>query len=283
MRGRNPDRAKRSLGQNFLVDPNLQRKIADELEAGPSDVVLEVGPGHGELSAHLVGTVAHLVLIEKDADLARELRERWAGEPSVRVIEGDALDIDLRAVTDTDRDVRILSNLPYNVTSPLLFAFLAVRPPPLRLVVMVQREVGERIVARPGSKTYGALSVGVQAVARAELRFGVGRQVFRPRPAVDSAVLRIDPIPERVAAVDADRLRRVTRALFNRRRKQLQRILRTSPELGRLPEAADWLRQRGIDPRARPETLTPEQIVALANQLPPTRDGGVGVGDAGSG
>jgi len=261
------ERAKRSLGQNFLVDPNLQRKIVAELEAGPDDVVLEVGPGHGELSAHLVGTVGRLVLVEKDAELARALAARWAGEPRVRVVEGDALDLDLGAAREPGRDLRILSNVPYNVTSPLLFALLAVRPPARRIVVMVQREVAERVVARPGSKTYGALSVGVQAVADAELRFGVGRQVFRPRPDVDSAVLRIEPDPARIAAVDAGRLRVLTRALFNRRRKQLQKILRTSPELGPIPDPEGLLAALGLDPRARPEALSPEAIVALADRI----------------
>lgn len=263
-----PDRAKRSLGQNFLIDPNLQRKIVEELEAGPDDVVLEVGPGHGELSEHLVGGVHRLILIEKDAELAGALAARWAGEPTVRVVEGDALDLDLGAAHEPGHDLLILSNVPYNVTSPLLFAFLAVRPPPRRIVVMVQREVADRVVADPGTKTYGALTVGVRAVARAELRFGVGRQVFRPRPDVDSAVLRIDPDPARIEAVDAGRLRVLTRALFGRRRKQLQKILRTAPELGPVAEPSALLADLGLDPRARPEALTPAEIVALSERIP---------------
>ena len=267
MRGSGSDAAKRSLGQNFLIDPNLQRKIVDELEAGPGDVVLEVGPGHGELSEHLVAAVHRLVLIEKDAKLAAALAARWADRPKVHVIEGDALELDLGVAREPGHDLLILSNVPYNVTSPLLFAFLAVRPPPRRIVVMVQREVADRIVAEPGSKTYGALSVGVQAVARAELRFAVGRQVFRPRPDVDSAVLRIDPDPASAVGVDAPRLRDVTRALFSRRRKQLQKILRTAPELGPVADPDSLLAALGLDPRARPETLSPREIVALSERL----------------
>lgn len=268
MTGTRRDRPKRSLGQNFLIDPNLQKKIVEELEAGPDDIVLEVGPGHGELSEHLVGHVHRLILVEKDRELAGALAARWAGDPTVRVVEGDALELDLGAVHEPGHDLLILSNVPYNVTSPLLFAFLAVRPPPRRIVVMVQREVADRVVAEPGTKTYGALTVGVRAVARAELRFGVGRRVFRPRPDVDSAVLRIDPDPERIESVDPDRLRVLTRALFGRRRKQLQKILRTAPELGPVADPSALLADLGLPPRARPESLSPAEIVALSERIP---------------
>ncbi len=260
--------AKRSLSQNFLIDPNLQRKIVRTLDAGPDDVVLEVGPGHGELSEHLVGRVHRLVLVEKDRELAAALRERWGGRDDVAVWEGDALELDLGAAREPDRALRILSNVPYHVTSPLIFAFLGLRPPPVRLVLTVQREVAERIVAPPGSRAYGALSVGVRAAADARLAFGVGRKAFRPVPDVDSAVLTIDPDPGRAARVDADRLRVVTRAAFNKRRKQLQKILRTSPELG--PAAADpegLCERLGLDPRSRPEELEPEVYVRLSHLL----------------
>ncbi len=260
--------AKRSLSQNFLIDPNLQRKIVRALDAHADDIVLEVGPGHGELSDHLVGRVHRLVLVEKDRELAAALRERWGGRDDIAVWEGDALDLDLGAAGESDRGLRILSNVPYNVTSPLIFAFLGVRPPPVRIVLTVQREVAERIVAPPGTRAYGALSVGVRAVADVRLAFGVGRRAFRPIPEVDSAVLTIDPDPERAERVDADRLRAVTRAAFNKRRKQLQKILRTSPELG--PAAGDpegVCRRLGLDPRSRPEELEPEAYVRLSRLL----------------
>jgi 16S rRNA (adenine1518-N6/adenine1519-N6)-dimethyltransferase len=260
-------RPKRSLGQNFLIDPNLQRKIVEELGATPEDVVLEVGPGHGELSAHLVGRVARLVLIEKDRDLAADLAGRWQDEPGVEVVEADALQVDLSAWHVPGRDLRVLSNVPYNVTSPLLFAFLEIRPPPRRLVLTVQREVAERVVAKPGSRTYGALSVGVQAVAEAALAFPVSRRAFRPVPDVESAVLRIEPNPARIETIDTDRLRTLSRALFGRRRKQLQKILRTAPELDPPEDVRGFLERLGIDPSARPETLSPERIVALSEAL----------------
>ncbi|MDX1577609.1 MAG: 16S rRNA (adenine(1518)-N(6)/adenine(1519)-N(6))-dimethyltransferase RsmA [Gemmatimonadota bacterium] len=260
-------RAKRALGQNFLVDPNLQRKIVEELGASPGDAVLEVGPGHGELSRHLAGRVARLVLVEKDRDLAAELGDRWAGRDDVTVVEGDALDMDLADLAPAGRALRIVSNVPYNVTSPLLFAFLSLRPPATRIVVMVQREVAERIVSAPGRKTYGALSVGVQAIADADLVFTVGREAFRPRPDVESAVLRIVPDPERVRAIDEAALRHVTRVFFNRRRKQMQKTLRTAPELAFEGDAIAFLRALGLDPRARPETIAPEAFVELSRAL----------------
>ncbi len=260
--------AKRSLSQNFLVDPNLQRKIVRTLDARAEDVVLEVGPGHGELSEHLVGRVHRLVLVEKDRELAAALRGRWGARDDVAVWEGDALELDLGAAREPGRALRILSNVPYHVTSPLIFAFLGLRPPPVRIVLTVQREVAERVVAPAGSRAYGALSVGVRAAADARLAFGVGRKAFRPVPDVDSAVLTIEPDPERAARVDADRLRAVTRAAFNKRRKQLQKILRTSPELG--PAASDpeaVCRLLGLDPRSRPEELEPEVYVQLSRLL----------------
>ncbi|MDX1396645.1 MAG: 16S rRNA (adenine(1518)-N(6)/adenine(1519)-N(6))-dimethyltransferase RsmA [Gemmatimonadota bacterium] len=260
-------RAKRSLGQNFLIDPNLQRKIVDELAAGADDVVLEVGPGHGELSRHLAGAVHRLVLVEKDGALGAELEARWGGDESIRIVVGDALEIDLSAFHEEGRDLRIISNVPYNITSPLIFAFLDIRPPPRRLVLTVQREVADRIVAGPGSRTYGALSVGVQAVAEARIAFGVGRRAFRPVPDVESAALVIDPAPDRMAAVDTGALRTVTRAMFGRRRKQIQKILRTAPELASRLDAASLPERIGALPTDRPEALSPEQFIAIASAL----------------
>lgn len=266
-------RPKRALGQNFLVDPNIQRKIVRELDPQPADVVLEVGPGHGELSQHLVGRCRRLVLVEKDRDLARGLRARWGERPDVDVVEGDALRIGLpEFVRDADA-VRVVSNVPYNITSPLVFAFLELEPAASRIVLTVQREVAERIVAPPGIKAYGALSVGVQAIADASLAFRVGRQAFRPVPAVDSAVVRLAPRPD-AADVDRAALRTLTRACFNRRRKQLQKTLRTAPELSFAGDAEAILARLSIDPAARPEILDPATFVRLATLLRAAREGG---------
>jgi 16S rRNA (adenine1518-N6/adenine1519-N6)-dimethyltransferase len=267
MRAETPEhrRAKRSLSQNFLIDQNLQEKILRELDAGPQDVVLEIGAGHGELGGRLAGRVAEVVLVEKDDDLAPELRDRFADHESVRVVHDDALEVDLSALIPAGRAYRVLSNLPYAITTPLLFRILDMRPPSERVVVTVQREVAERIVAEPGSKTYGALSVGVQVRGAPRIAFRIGRNAFRPVPAVDSAVIVIDSDPGAPAAEEKAALRRLTRVLFGQRRKQLQKILRSAPEYRLSEQDVERLAATvGFDPRDRPEQLHPGEMRALA-------------------
>jgi 16S rRNA (adenine1518-N6/adenine1519-N6)-dimethyltransferase len=192
-RGGRRVRAKRSLSQNFLVDPNLRRKLVETLGAGPEDTVLEVGPGHGELSERLVGEVSRLILVEKDDRLAELLIQRWGPRDDLCLVHADVLDLDLSTLVAGGPAPRVISNVPYSITSPLLFRFLDIRPLPSRIVVLVQEEVGRRIVADPGTRAYGALSVGVRARATAHVEFRVGRQAFRPIPAVDSVAVVIEP------------------------------------------------------------------------------------------
>lgn len=259
---------KRSLSQNFLLDPNLQRKIVDELGAPEGAAVLEVGAGHGELSQHLVGRAAPLVLVEKDDALAAELRERWGDRGDVRIVHGDALELDLTAALPADRPYRVLSNVPYGITSPLLFRLLELEPAPERVVVTVQEEVAQRIAAEPGSGAFGSLTVGIQARADVRIAFRVSRHAFRPEPDVESATVAIVPDPARIGALPDRALRRLTRAAFSRRRKQLQTILRTAPAYGLEREAAEAVcRSLGVDPRIRPEKLSPAQFVELARRL----------------
>ena len=266
-------RAKRSLSQNFLVDHNIRRKIVTELGAGPDDAVLEVGPGHGELSDLLVGQVSRLVLVEKDDQLAAEVAERFMDREDVRVVHGDALEVDLAGLLRGDGAGLLISNVPYGITSPLIFRFLEMQPIPRRMVLLVQREVAERIAACAGNKVYGALSVGVQARAAVRIAFRVGRQAFRPIPAVDSAVIVIEPRPDAAARERQGDLRVLTRAAFSRRRKQLGRILRSAPEYDLSAESIDRiLEAEGVSPQARPETLTPDQFVDLAARLAGARD-----------
>lgn len=239
--------------------------------------MLEVGPGHGELSELLVGRVAHLVLVEKDDRLAPELAERWAGRPEVDVVHGDALEVDLSSLVageGTARSspgpsgrLRLISNVPYAITSPLLFRLLDVRPLPARIVVLVQAEVATRITARPGGKDYGALTVGVRVRATAEQAFGVSRTCFRPVPDVDSTAVVLTP-HEGPSPSELEAVRRLVRAAFSRRRKQLRTILRSAPDYELTREEADAvLGELGIVSRARPETLAPEDFLALAAHL----------------
>ncbi|HEX2078144.1 MAG TPA: 16S rRNA (adenine(1518)-N(6)/adenine(1519)-N(6))-dimethyltransferase RsmA [Longimicrobium sp.] len=262
-----PPRAKRSLGQNFLVDPNLQRRIVDALRPSPDDEVMEIGPGQGALTRHLAGRVGRLTLVELDDELARRLAEELAGNPSVRVIHRDVLQVPLEEVTADPARLKVIGNIPYNITTPILFGLLERRPRPREIVLMVQKEVADRILAPPGGKTYGALAVGVRAVAEAERVLNVGRKAFRPVPDVESAVVRIVPHdPPRVEVEDERALRTLTRAAFGQRRKQFQRILRDAYGLS-VEEVEALGRELGMDLQARPESFPPERFVDLARAL----------------
>lgn len=261
-------RPKRSLSQNFLVDPNLRRKLVDELDPAAGEAILEVGPGHGELTELLLERVDRLVVIEKDDDLAAELEARWGGSARLRVVPGDALEVDLTTHLPVGAAYSIISNIPYAITSPLVFRFLDLDPPPRRIVATVQREVADRIVAAPGSRAYGALSVGVQVRAKVRIAFKVGRRAFRPVPSVDSAAIIMDRRADALSAAAFMDVRRLTRVAFGQRRKQLQKILRSAPELGLSPEAVDAvLDQTELDGRMRPEQLSPGQFVSLAERV----------------
>lgn len=261
-------RARRSLGQNFLVDPNLQRRIVDAVDAGPDDEVLEIGPGRGALTLHLEGRVGRLVLVELDDDLADHWAATFADRPDVEVVHGDVLEADLADLSPDPSSLRVVGNIPYNITTPILFHLLE-QPRPARIVLMVQKEVGERIVAAPGTGAYGALAVGVRSVADARLLFAVSRKAFRPVPGVDSVVLEIVPhVPPRLDARDEADLRRLTRAAFQWRRKQMQKTLRDHPDLDLDRERVAAVgRSLGLDLRRRPETLSPDDLLALARAI----------------
>ncbi len=265
-------RPKRSLGQNFLVDGNLQRSIVDALDVGPSDEVLEIGPGTGALTRHLVGKPRRLVLVELDDRLAAQLADDLGGRTDVHVVHQDILATNLADLVEDVGTLKVIGNIPYNRTSDIVFRLLE-RPRPGQIVLMVQKEVGERMAASPGSKTYGALSVGVQSVARVERVLRVPRSAFRPVPGVDSVVVRIRPIrPSPLDPEEELRLRTLTRAAFQRRRKQFQRILRDHPSYRLEPRVLKDIEARGhLDLTARPETLSPEDFVRLAGLLATAR------------
>jgi 16S rRNA (adenine1518-N6/adenine1519-N6)-dimethyltransferase len=266
--------AKRSLGQNFLVDTNIQRRIVKSLSAGIDDVVIEIGPGRGALTRHLEGAVRWLVLVELDDHLAASLSEEYAGRYDVVVVHADVLAVTLQELAPEDAevaDLTVVGNIPYNITTPILFHLLE-RPRPREIVLMVQDDVAARIVASVGTKEYGALSVGVRTVASVERLFKVGRKAFRPVPGVDSAIIRIRPThPPSMSVEEEEGLRRLVRAAFQWRRKQLGKILRDHGDLayeaGVVERAVESV---GASLQDRPERLTPEQFVALAAALPRT-------------
>ncbi len=260
-------RAKRSLGQNFLIDPNIQRKIVAAIEPGPDDEVLEIGPGVGALTRHLAGTVKRLVLVELDNDLAARLRDEFAGDPSVEVINEDVLDVPLERVSGDPAALKVIGNIPYNITTPILFSLLERRPRPAMIVLMVQREVADRILEPAGSKTYGALAVGVQAVADVSRVMNVSRDAFRPVPDVMSSVVKIVPHnPPRLSPDEETALRELTRAAFQQRRKQFQRILRDAWDLS-VDEVTAVGSAAAMDLVQRPETFPPQKFIDLARVL----------------
>jgi 16S rRNA (adenine1518-N6/adenine1519-N6)-dimethyltransferase len=250
-------RAKRRLGQHFLTDPRLLGRIADALGAGPADTVLEIGPGPGGLTAALAERAGRIVAIEKDADLVPALRRRF---PAATIVQGDALALDWRAVAGGP--FLVAGNIPYNITSPLLDK--ALDPPrPERIVFLVQKEVADRVSSSAGDPDYGALSVGVQSVARVERLFTVPAGAFQPRPKVDSAVLRLTPLAHPlVAPADQAGFRRLVVGLFGFRRKQMARGLRELTGWAAGPARAA-LDRAGIEPDVRPEVLPAEAFVRL--------------------
>jgi 16S rRNA (adenine1518-N6/adenine1519-N6)-dimethyltransferase len=254
-------RAKRRLGQHFLTDPRILARIADALEAGPADTVLEIGPGPGTLTKALLSRAGKVIAIEKDRELILPLRQLF---PDLKLIEGDALDIDWHGLTAGP--VLLTGNIPYNITSPLLDKAL-LPPRPQRIVFLVQKEVADRVVAAAGTPEYGALSIGIQVVAKAERLFTVPAGAFQPRPKVDSAVLRLTPLSRPPLADEArDSFRALVVGLFGFRRKQMLRALRelTGWEPAKVSAV---LAEVAIGETARPEVVGPLEFLRLHRAL----------------
>ncbi len=247
--------ARRSLGQHFLLDPNLTARIARSAGDLTRTTVIEVGPGPGGLTRSLLAAgAARVVAIEKDERCVAALSGLAGTYPDrLTVIGGDALEQDFEALAPPPR--RIVANLPYNIATPLLLRWLRTAAAFTGFTLMFQKEVADRIVADPGTAAYGRLSVVVQWLCSAELLFNVDARAFVPPPQVASAVVGLTPRPQPLAPADWTALTQVTAAAFGQRRKMLRGALRS---LGLAPEAA------GIDGRRRGETLTVDEFCALA-------------------
>jgi len=259
-------RAKKSLGQNFLLDLNLTRRIARA--AGPLNnvTIYEVGPGPGGLTRALLSEgAARVVAVERDKRCLPPLAEIAAAYPGkLEIVSADALELDERTLFGTSR-VRVAANLPYNIGTALLVKWLtAAQWPPFweSLTLMFQREVAERIVARPGTKAYGRLSVLAQWRSSAKIIFDVSRSAFVPPPKITSSIVRLEPLAAPVAPALLTNIEKVTAAAFGQRRKMLRQSLK-----GLAADAEERIRAAEIAPTARPEQLSVAEFASLARQF----------------
>jgi 16S rRNA (adenine1518-N6/adenine1519-N6)-dimethyltransferase len=249
----------RALGQNFVVDPNTVRRIVRLAGIGPGDHVVEVGAGLGSLTLELAAVGAHVVAIERDRHLIPALREVLEGAGDVDIVEADALTVDWAATLAGAERWAMVANLPYNVATPLVLDVLDGVPAIDRFLVMVQREVGERLAAGPGTRTYGIPSVKVAYWATAEVVGKVSREVFLPKPNVDSVLVRLTRRPGGPAtSADPARLFELVRTGFGQRRKMLRGALAGLVD----PHAFEVA---GVRPDARAEELTVEEWGRLAD------------------
>ncbi|QVW33821.1 16S rRNA (adenine(1518)-N(6)/adenine(1519)-N(6))-dimethyltransferase RsmA [Geobacter sulfurreducens] len=263
-------RARKALGQNFLTDRSVLSRIAALVSAGAGERILEIGPGKGALTSYLAEQAGQLVAVELDNRLVPLLRGSFSGNPSVTIIEGDILDLDLRETLGRygTPPWKVAANLPYNISTPVLFRLLDARDLFSRLVLMLQKEVGNRLAAGPGSKEYGVLSVLFQ------LHFDVTREIlvrpgsFHPVPKVDSVVLLFVPLAQpRVDVGDEDYFRRVVKASFAMRRKTLWNCLKGGALGVPTDGIRDVLARCGIDEGRRGETLSLHEFASLTKEL----------------
>jgi len=250
---------RKRFGQNFLTDDGVLYDIIRVIDPQPDDAMVEIGPGLAAMTRLLLQSLKHLHVVELDRDLVARLKKSFDAQ-KLTVHEGDALQFDFTAIpVPQDRKLRVVGNLPYNISSPLLFHLADIAPHVQDQHFMLQKEVVERMVAEPGGKAFGRLSVMLQWRYAMELMFVVPPTAFDPPPQVDSAIVRMIPLAQPLAC-DQSKLEQVVTKAFTQRRKVIRNCLS-----GMFTE--NDLIDTGIDPQARPETVPMEQFVALANRL----------------
>jgi 16S rRNA (adenine1518-N6/adenine1519-N6)-dimethyltransferase len=251
-------RARKRFGQHFLTDPGVIDAILRSVHATQDDVVVEIGPGQGAITAALAASAGHLHAIELDRDLVASLRRQYDGNANVTIHEADALAFDFSSLGDR---LRIVGNLPYNISTPLLFHLLKTRDQILDMHFMLQKEVVDRMAAAPGSKAYGRLGIMLGCHMNIESLFDVEQSAFDPPPEVMSAVVRLDPLPPGTHNIDDETLlSKIVTSAFMKRRKTIRNSLRN------IVEVAD-LEAVGIDPGLRPEQISISKYVKLSNHL----------------
>ena len=254
-------RARKRFGQNFLHDEHIIQRIIDAMAPAAGETIVEIGPGRGALTRHLVDGGADLHAIELDRDLAGYLQSLYHHNPHFTLHQGDVLKFDFSTLTETPDSLRIIGNLPYNISTPCLFHLLEYRHLIRDMLFMLQREVVERMAAAPGEKAYGRLSVMLQYHCRIEPLFEVPPGAFSPPPKVTSAIVRLVPLQApREPALDETLFASVVRHAFSRRRKTLKNALQ---DLINTETPLDW----PVDPGQRPERLDVRDFVRISNAL----------------
>ena len=249
---------RKRFGQHFLHDRNVVRRIVDTIAPLPGERVVEIGPGRGALTWDLLERAKELDVIEIDRDLAAALRADGRAGNALKMHVQDALTMDFLQLRDGGAPLRIVGNLPYNISTPLLFRLLEQRAAIADMHFMLQKEVVDRMTAKPSTKEYGRLTVMLAAAADAKRMFDVGPGAFQPKPKVWSAIVKITPVQQPRFAIGHDgALRQLVTAAFSARRKTLRNGLKTLL-------SSEQIEACGIDPQLRPETLTPEQFGLLA-------------------
>lgn len=256
------------LGQHFLNHPQLAEKIVKLAGASADDVVLEIGPGRGVLTAPLLQSCRHVIAIETDARLVAELRKQFAAAENLTLIHADVLEFDLSTLTQwTPPQIKVVANLPYSIATEIIFRLINQRQLFSELYLMVQKEVAERLVATPGGKTYGILAVLTQLYSESRLILKVPPGAFKPPPQVDSAVVAMKLFEQpRVGVADVEAFKKLVRTAFGTRRKMLRNALKSFLQSSRY----DWTvlcARLHITERARAEELSLEQWAALARYL----------------
>jgi len=254
-------RARKGLGQHFLVDRNVLDKIVSAAELEPSDTVIEVGPGLGILTGELVKKAANVIAIEADSKLASSLKRNLSKSPRLTVLNADVLQLDPRDLIESQRNYKVVANLPYYIAAPILRHFLEASLKPSLMVVMVQKEVGQSIVAAPGNMSI--LGISVQLYGKPTIVDYVPAQSFYPQPKVDSAIVRIEVYPK--PAIDVESIAgffEIVKAGFSAPRKQIKNSLALGLQLDSAA-VVELLQQAGVAPQRRPETLSLEEWAEL--------------------
>lgn len=262
---------KKSFGQNFLIDSNIISKIIGAADVQADDFILEIGPGIGTLTQHLAYSAGEVVSVEIDSRLIPVLEDTLSGYDNVSVINEDVLKADIKGVIDEkspEKRIKVIANLPYYVTTPVIMELLNICDRIESITIMVQKEVAERMAASPGTKDYGALSLAVNYFSEPKKITDVSPNCFMPRPDVTSAVIQLD-IKEKKQAVKDERLMfKIVKAAFGQRRKTLLNSLKNSGEFSLTKEQwEDIFRESGIAPGVRGETLSLEQFAALSDAV----------------